>query len=226
MIQFENFSVQFSNKFVLNNFCLNVRKGAIHGLVGMNGSGKSTFFKAACDLINKESGKISFQNQIIDANEIAFLETENYFYPKIKAIEYLELFKLTNSKFDPKEWNKLFELPLQQLVENYSTGMRKKLALLGVLALNRSILFLDEPFNGLDLESNEKLKFLIELQAKKGKTIIVTSHILDPLLAVCEKISYLNNQTNAGDFEKGEFSTFSEMLKTNIGKSFDNINFD
>lgn len=226
MIQFENFTVQFSNKMVLNNFCLNVRKSSVHGLVGMNGSGKSTFFKAACELIEKQNGKITHQNQIIETSEIAFLETENYFYPKIKASEYLELFRLNNPKFNPNEWNKLFELPLNQLVENYSTGMRKKLALLGVLALNRSILFLDEPFNGLDLESNEKLKFLIELQAKQGKTIIVTSHILDPLLSVCEKISYLNNQSNAGDFEKNDFISFSEMLKANISKSFDNINFD
>lgn len=226
MIEFENFSIQFDNKVVLNNFCMKVRKSSVHGLVGMNGSGKSTFFKAACQLIDTGSGKITYQNQTVKPSEIAFLETENYFYPKIKAAEYLDLFRLNNPKFDPKEWNKLFELPLNQLVENYSTGMRKKLALLGILALNRSILFLDEPFNGLDLESNEKLKFLIELQAKKGKTVIVTSHILDPLLSVCERISYLNNQINAGDFEKPEFTSFSEMLKTNISKSFDNINFD
>ncbi|MGB0431535.1 MAG: AAA family ATPase, partial [Bacteroidia bacterium] len=102
-----------------------------------------------------------------------------------------QIFGQSNSNFNPDKWNQLFELPLNKMVDEYSTGMKKKLALMGVIALDKPILMLDEPFNGVDLESNEKIKLVLKRLQENGKTIIVTSHILETLTDICHQISVL-----------------------------------
>jgi ABC-2 type transport system ATP-binding protein len=96
--------------------------------------------------------------------------------------------------------------------------MKKKLAFLGILSLNRQILILDEPFNGLDLETNEILKQIIEQLHKNGKTIIITSHILETLTGICSEIHYLNN----GYIEE----TFRPNTYNQLSKVFDNLKVD
>src|SRR5690606_16503530 len=134
-----------------------------------------------------------------------FLETEYFFYSYMKGREYLELLSAKNDHFDIEKWNGIFELPLHELIDTYSTGMKKKLAFLGVLALDRPVLILDEPFNGVDVESNEKL-FQILLRLKNtGKIILLSSHILSSLTGICDKISCLEEGTFLKTYSQGEF---------------------
>ena len=127
----------------------------------------------------KQSGSISYDSLPITKNKIAYLESSNYFYPYITGKEYLRMFQTQNLSFNIDKWNELFELPLNKLVEDYSSGMKKKLALMGILSLNREILVLDEPFNGVDLETVHKIKSLLIKLKESNKTIIITSHILE-----------------------------------------------
>jgi ABC-2 type transport system ATP-binding protein len=126
-------------------------------------------------------------------------------------MEYLKLFRTKNPAFDIGKWNEFFELPLNKLIETYSNGMKKKLALLGILALDREILMLDEPFNGLDLETVQKLKRLLP-QLKSSKTILITSHILESLLGICDSISYLNGGVIQFTRERKEFAGIEEEI--------------
>ena len=98
------------------------------------------------------------------------------------------------------------------LVENYSTGMKKKLALLGVLKQNQPIFILDEPFNGLDLETNKIHEIIITTLGKKDKTIFVSSHIIEPLLSICDKIHLLENGNFITTFDKNEFDKIDDIL--------------
>ncbi len=172
---------------------MEIHTSSIHGLVGLNGSGKTTLLNAVYSLKNKVAGTIQYNEKDIKRKNIAYLETVNYFYPRITGKEYLTIFKTQNPNFDVDKWNTLFELPLNKLIDNYSTGMKKKLAIMGIICLDREILILDEPFNGVDLDTVQKIKTLL-LKLKSRKTIIITSHILESLLPICDSISYLNNK--------------------------------
>jgi ABC-2 type transport system ATP-binding protein len=90
--------------------------------------------------------------------------------------------------------------------------MKKKLALLGVLKQNKQIFLLDEPFNGLDLETNKILELIITTLKEKGKTVFVSSHIINPLLTVCNQIHYLENGKFTKTFEKENFHHIEDEL--------------
>ncbi|MCK5169869.1 MAG: ABC transporter ATP-binding protein [Bacteroidales bacterium] len=223
MIKIDNLKVNYGNHNVLNELCLEISSNTIHGLVGLNGSGKTTLLNTIYGLKSKVLGTIQCNDEDIKRNDIAYLETINYFYPRITGKEYLNIFKTQNPIFDIDKWNTLFDLPLNKLIDDYSTGMKKKLALMGIICLNREVLILDEPFNGIDLETVQKIKTLL-LKLKTKKTIIITSHILESLLPICDSISYLNDgkieftkkKKNFNEIENDIFAMHQDSLDKKI----------
>ncbi len=197
---------------------LNIRLGQnqIHGLVGLNGAGKTTLLNTIYGLIKQKNGVVLFNDNEISRKQIGFLETGSYFYSNITGKEYLSLFK--NDDFDINEWNKLFDLPLNKLIENYSTGMKKKLALIGVLKLDKQMVILDEPFNGLDMETCRVLRMIVLKLKERRKTIIITSHILESLTNLCDEIHYLKDGAIKFSKSKNEYN----MLEQEIFKDIDN----
>jgi ABC-2 type transport system ATP-binding protein len=210
MINIKKLTVSYQNKEILKDIDLDFNKDMIHGIVGLNGAGKTTLLRSIYGLKDIDKGEviINFEKS---TKPIAFLETMNYFYPKINGYEYLKF--INNGKNENIDLlNTLFNLPLKKLIEYYSTGMKKKLAFLGVLSLQRPILFLDEPFNGIDLESYETMKHIIPELHKKGKLIIITSHILESLTSICDCIHVLNNKKIIKTYFKNEFNQIESDL--------------
>ena len=193
---------------VINSLNLTINDNTINGVVGLNGAGKTTLFNAVFGLIKKSSGDILLDGQVLTKKEIAYLPTENYFYSFITGREYLSLFD--NSDID--EWNKLFKLPLDTIIDDYSTGMKKKLALLGVIRQNKPIMILDEPFNGLDMESSQILRLILQRLKETGKTLILSSHILDSLTNVCDCIHYLESGIVKQSRDKAQFKELETEL--------------
>jgi ABC-2 type transport system ATP-binding protein len=227
MIKIENLNLSFSTKKVLNNITIDFLPGQVHGIVGLNGAGKTTFFNALSTTLKADSGQILFNENNITHKNIAYLETVNFFYSRITGKEYLNIFKQTNADFNLNSLQEFLKLPLDELIENYSTGMKKKLALLGVLKQNKPVFLLDEPFNGLDLETNKILELIISALKKKGKTVFLSSHIIDPLLSVCDAIHVLENgefsktynKPNFGEIEDALFKKLKEEAQLIINKS-------
>lgn len=213
MLKIKNLTVSYQKDRILNTLNIDFSPGEIHGVLGMNGAGKSTFFNSICGLKSIDQGECLYQNEWVNSDHIAFMQTHTYFYPYMKGIEYLQLIGKQNTSFDPYHWNKIFELPLSQLIENYSTGMKKKLVFMGVLAQDRPILILDEPFNGVDIESNEKIIQILEHLRQKGHTIILSSHIIHALTDCCNKISYLKNGQFARTYFKQDFGELQVLIK-------------
>jgi ABC-2 type transport system ATP-binding protein len=212
MIKIENLSVNFSAKKVLNSITVNFLPGQIHGIVGLNGAGKTTFFNALSTTLKPDSGQIQFNENKLSHKDIAYLETVNFFYSRLTAKEYLNIFKQTNAGFNLHALQDFLKLPLDELIENYSTGMKKKLALLGVLKQDKPIFLLDEPFNGLDLETNKILELIIGTLKEKGKTIFLSSHIIEPLLTVCDSIHVLENGQFSKTYNKVDFNKIEDEL--------------
>lgn len=112
--------------------------------------------------------------------------------------EYLQIFKQSNPRFQLEAFQSIFALPLDTLIEFYSAGMKKKLALLAVLKQEKPLYIFDEPFNGLDMESVKILEFTLRAMVKPNRVILISSHILAPLLQLCDEIHLLQ----AGCFQK------------------------
>lgn len=221
MLEIKNLEVAFRKNKVLKDVHLIADSGMIHGLLGVNGAGKTTLFKTIYGFKKPNAGTILFQNKVLKNEDIGFLETACYFYPLMTGLEYLELLGIENEKFSIEKWNDLFELPLNEYVENYSTGMKKKLAFIGVIAMDRPVLILDEPFNGVDIESNEKILQLLLRLKSTNKIIIIASHIIESLTRICDRINLLENGVIKTTFEKQDFSILENELKDKVKVKID-----
>lgn len=211
MITIKNLCISYqANKNVINSLNLSLSTNAIHGIVGLNCSGKTTLLNAIFELKKFDSGEILSEEQKLTKKQISYLVTENFFYSNITGREYLSLFK--NGKFNPDKWNELFSLPLDQVIDGYSTGMKKKLALLGILKQNKPIMILDEPFNGLDIETSRIIRSILLRLKEKGKTIIITSHIIETLTNLCDYIHFLEAGKIKFSKDKTGFSAFEREI--------------
>lgn len=219
MITINNLTVSYKKGInVIDNLNLTLEEGLIHGIVGLNGAGKTTLLNTMFGLKKSDAGTILANDREITKKEVAYLVTENYFYSNITGNEYLKLFK--NINFDVLQWNELFNLPLDTVIDEYSTGMKKKLALLGVLKQDKSIIILDEPFNGLDIETCRIIRMILLRLKQKNKTIIITSHIIETLTNLCDFIHYLEVGKIKYTKDRSEFSEFEK----NIFKKIENDN--
>ncbi len=135
----------------------------------------------------------------------------------MRGIEYRNL--VTKGVFD-KKLNKIFNLPLDDLVDTYSTGMKKKLAFWAVFELKRKVILLDEPFNGVNLESVECFYHLILEMRQQGKIIVVPSHIIEPLTRICDRIGYLSDGKVEQIYQKEDFPSLQIDLQKIIQTKF------
>ena len=215
MISIKDLSISYDGKLrVIDSLNLSLVRNNIHGIVGLNGAGKTTLLNSIYGLTKRNSGEISCDGKSINKKEISYLVTENFFYSNITAREYLSLFN--NPQFDLDKWNGLFSLPLNVIIDDYSTGMKKKLALLGVLKQDKPIMILDEPFNGLDIETCRIIRSILLRLKDRGKTIIITSHIIETLTNLCDYIHYLENGRIKYSKDKLDFAEFERKLFESI----------
>lgn len=209
MLEIKNLSVSFKDKNVLQNLNLKIEEGIILGILGKNGAGKTTLFESLYQS-QKYNGEILWKNQKLLRQNISYLETENYFYPYITGREYLSYF--AKDKL-PKtiELAEKFQLPLDKYVQYYSSGMKKKLALIGMLMLDKSINILDEPFNGVDFEGVHLLYDIIRELKQSNKMVIISSHIIETLFHTCDRIVTLENGLISNIFEKSDFEKLNHF---------------
>ena len=158
-------------------------------------------------------------------NYIGYLPTEPYFFSHMTGLEYLQL--LCNARnielVNPEEKN-IFELPLQQYAINYSTGMKKKLALMALLLQGNEVLILDEPFNGVDIQSNILITEILHQLKAKGKTILISSHIFSTLAENCDEIYLLKDGCIVEKAGRERFSELEEAMKTiTIGNKIERL---
>lgn len=213
MIKINALTKSYGEYPVLQDIHLQFYPGEVHGIIGENGAGKTTLFKCLAGLEDFK-GSIEYDGGVLK-NQTGFLPTIPYFLSKMTGFEYLKL--LCNAreilKPDIEKYN-LFQLPLKQYAETYSTGMQKKLAITGLLLQKNEVFILDEPFNGVDISSNMIIhEILIRLKQLK-KTIILSSHIFSTLQDSCDFLHYLKEGKIKKTMSKGNFATIENEMKT------------
>jgi len=188
---------EFGSQIVFENTNITIQENGIYGIVGKNGEGKTTLFKCMLSLTPFE-GKISFEKDPLKIQKIAWCPTEPALYEELTAAEFYDFYReLTSCTSNNSKM--LFDVTKNQLIKNFSTGMKKKTYLNAVFQNDYPIYILDEPFNGLDLESNYILVQYLK-EKSKSSIILISSHILEILYANCE------------NFQKDNFQKIEEKL--------------
>ncbi len=212
MIAIENLSKQFGSKEVLKDICIKFERGNVYGIVGENGAGKTTLFRCIAGLENY-AGTITSELKPLK-NHLGLLLTEPFFFDKITGSEYIRLLcNARNTKVEDMESRNIFDLPLNQYASTYSTGMKKKLALTAILLQQNQYFILDEPFNGVDIQSNIIITEIIERLRELGKTVIISSHIFSTLSDTCNEIHLLKEGKFVKAAKKKDFALLEAEMK-------------
>ncbi|MFT5778893.1 MAG: ABC-2 type transport system ATP-binding protein [Crocinitomicaceae bacterium] len=197
---------------VLKKIDLTFKQGEINGIVGENGAGKTTLFRCIQGL-EKYDGSIKYSGGILK-DSLGFLSTTPYFLSKLTGKEYLQLMAnargVTITSFTKKN---IFDLPLHRFAETYSTGMKKKLALTAILLQKNKVFILDEPFNGVDIQSNMVIQEILMKLKELNKTVILSSHIFSTLNETCDYLHHLKEGEIVSSVGREEFSLIEESMK-------------
>jgi ABC-2 type transport system ATP-binding protein len=213
MIEIENLSKSYGSKTVLKSINLRLENGQVYGIAGENGAGKTTLFKCIAGL-ETCTGAISSPYPVLK-NHLGFLPTSPYFLSRITGREYLQLLcNARNVRVSDFQEKNIFELPLDQYAETYSTGMKKKLALTGILLQANDFFILDEPFNGVDIQSNMIITAIIQQLKTLGKTVLISSHIFSTLNDTCDEILLLREGAFVKRVARGDFQELDEEMKS------------
>ena len=223
MIKIEKLSKSYGKTQALNSIDLEFKKGKVYGVVGENGAGKTTLFRCISGL-ETYSGNISSDFDKLK-NHLGLLLTEPFFFSKITGKEYIQL--LANARqirLSNIEDKNIFDLPLNQYASTYSTGMKKKLALTAILLQKNDVFILDEPFNGVDIQSNLMIAELIKRFKKLEKTVIISSHIFSTLADTCDEIYLMKNGEITKKVKQIDFIKLeTEMKEFTVGNRIDRL---
>lgn len=199
----KNLVKNFKNSSVLSNVNIEFDSGNIYGLYGRNGSGKSVFLKLLCGLYIPTEGIILYDGKEYNfRNEFptfvgALIENPNFF-SDLSGFDNLKLLANIKKKINNEQIEYVLDIvnlskEKDKIYNKYSLGMKQKLGIAQAIMEDQDVIILDEPFNGIDELSVKKIKkYLLELK-KRGKIVILSSHIKDDLEEICDKIYYFEN---------------------------------
>jgi ABC-2 type transport system ATP-binding protein len=201
ILDISQLSKRFGKKTALDNLSLSLKSGEVVGLLGPNGAGKSTLIKCCVGLLRPSSGEIWLDGNPRGSRqarqEAAYVPEVPQLYNMLTVWEHL---RFITSTYNVRDWEeraerllRLFEIWEQhdEFVKALSKGMRQKLSLCCGIISNARILFLDEPMVGLDPKAIKNLKTLFQELRSEGRTLFISTHLLDPIESICDQVIVL-----------------------------------
>jgi len=232
MVSIQNLHKQFNKNVVLSGVDLDISEGGIFAVLGPNGSGKTTLIKSILGMVIPNKGEISvlgksIKNNSTYRNKIDYLPQIANFPSNLKVKELIKMIKdLRGKTTEDERLISLFKLGpfLNKKLGNLSGGTKQKVNLVLTFMFDSPLIILDEPTTGLDPISLLRLKDLIQSEKAKGKTILITSHIMSFVEEVSDEIVFLlegkiyfkgsinalKTKTNQPDFERAIASILTE----------------
>lgn len=213
MLEIQNISYGYRKGFnVFDNFSLDIKEGGIYGLLGKNGTGKSTLLYLIMGLLRPQKGQVL--NNGIDTTlrkpeilQEMFIVPEEYNLPSIPLSEYINVIKPFYPNFSDKLLEECltgFDMPKDLNLGTLSMGQKKKIYMCMALATNTKLLVMDEPTNGLDIPSKSQFRRVVAKGMTDDKTIIISTHqvrdvelLLDHITIIDRNRVLLNATTSA-----------------------------
>jgi ABC-2 type transport system ATP-binding protein len=233
ILELQNLKKYYATHKAVDDISFSIPEGSIFGLLGPNGAGKTTLLRMITGIFYPDSGEIFFEgkrfNSVDDISKIGYMPEERGLYKKMKIGEqalYLAMLK-GMSKRDAmkkiKEWFVKFEMESwwNKKVNDLSKGMGQKLQFVTTVLHDPKLLILDEPFSGLDPVNSNLIKDEIFKLAQKGTTIIFSTHRMEQVEEICNKIVLVNNGKKILD---GSVKQIKDDFKEHIFKvGFDEL---
>lgn len=209
MLRLTNVSKTYAKSDVkaVDDISLDIRDGEIFGFLGPNGAGKSTTIKMITGILTPSQGTIEVNgvniadNPVAAKQQIGFVPDNHETYETLKGTEYLRLvgvmYGVEPSQLAERtaKYAEMFRLTdaLPQLISSYSHGMKQKLMIIAALVHQPKVWVLDEPLTGLDPQSAFSLKQLMREHAAEGNTVFFSSHVIDVVEKLCDRIAIINH---------------------------------
>ncbi len=241
MIEFIDVSKSFSGQQALNMISFRVEDGIACGYVGPNGAGKTTTAKIIVELEKADAGKVNVSADIFgrdsDARDnirsaIGYVPESPKLYETLTPSEIITMAALLR-KFDRRKaidrLNVLSEIflfkdMLKRPLQGLSKGTKQKVVIALALVFSPRILILDEPTDGLDVQSVVSLKRLIKTFTSRGGTVFYSSHLLDIVESICDKVYFINKGKIAGEYAQKDFVDKRGYLENAFIENMGNAN--
>ena len=217
----------YGNRPAVDGLTLTVPRGCFFGFLGPNGAGKTTTIKMLMGLIPPTSGSIEIFGLPLQGNDVAIKQRiglvpdESLLFDQLTGLEFCEfvgrMYNLPRpvARERARELISLFELDTssRKLIGEYSKGMRKRVAMAASLIHRPQLFLMDEPFEGVDAVGARLMKDILIDQVRQGATIFLTSHVLEVVERLCERIAIINEGKIITEGNISELRSGSESLE-------------
>ena len=222
IIKINKLTKKFGKVTALDEFDMTVNEGEVHGFLGPNGSGKSTTIRVLLGLLKSTSGHAElfggdpWSEAVKLHSKLAYVPGDVNFWPNLTGGEIIDLLGDLRGGLDEKRRDSLlekFELDPTKKFSTYSKGNRQKVALVAALASDVPLYILDEPTSGLDPLMEQTFQREVRELKKQGKTILLSSHILSEVEALCDRVTIIREGKAVAVYMLAELKREHENLE-------------
>lgn len=219
-----NLEKNYGNKKVLKNINLTIPRGKIIGLLGKNGTGKSTLIKLVNDLLTPTSGEILVNGQPIGIESkkiISYLPERTYLDKSMTVDQVINYFKDFYDNFDSKKAYKLLkdlDLDTTQKLSKMSKGMQEKVQLVLVMSRKAELYILDEPLGGVDPATRDYILDTILTNFNEGASVIISTHLISDIERILDEVIFIDKgkiilQSDSDELRNKEKSSIDEIFR-------------
>lgn len=221
-IHIQKLTKSFGKTHALRGIDLTVKQGEVHGFIGPNGAGKSTTIRILLGILRKSSGEVSllggdpWKDAVALHRRLVYVPGDVTLWPDLSGGEVIDLLGRLHGGIDParrKDLLERFQLDPTKKSRTYSKGNRQKVALVAAFATDADLLLLDEPTSGLDPLMESVFQECVKDVKKQGKTVLLSSHILAEVEALCDRVSIIRQ----GEIvESGTLDSLRHLTRTMV----------
>ena len=224
LLQCIDVNKNFGNKAILKDINFTITKGKIIGLLGKNGTGKSTLIKLINDLLTPTSGKILVNGKEVGVDTkkvVSYLPERTYLDKSMTVDKVIKFFKDFYTDFDSEKAIKLLRdlgLDTTQKLSKMSKGMQEKVQLVLVMSRKADLYILDEPLGGVDPATRDYILDTILTNVNKDSSVLISTHLISDVEKILDEVIFIDNgkiilQSNSNELRKKESGSIDEIFR-------------